>query len=239
MLSKMKKDITPDCDNEGEIDDKDSEIDDKKGRHDKKGKDYKEGDIDDKEGEIDDTCTLFSSSELAIAVLLSQYLKFVRNFLYYIDAGKGELKTDEIKNCARADSSNKTDDIAGSSKDTVDDKEDEIDDKKGRDYKKGEDDKEGEIDDKDGGCVTLGLAQCFMCKTCKGKGDAVTWSRRRKPRPLMCRRKIDEMLRQLRDALDMVSKGPRSVLIQHLEMSIEALTVVADQMRYQEEPEAD
>jgi hypothetical protein len=187
----MKKDITQDCDNEGEIDDKESEIDDKKGRHDKKGKDYKEGDIDDKEGEIDDTCTLFSSSELAIAVLLSQYLKFVRNFLYYMD------------------------------------------------YKKGEDDKEGEIDDKDGGCVSLGLAQCFMCKTCKGRGDAVTWSRRKKPRLLMCRRKIDEMMRQLRDALDMVSKGPRSVLIQHLEMSIEALTVVADQMRYQEEPEAD
>jgi hypothetical protein len=182
----MKKDITQDCDNEGEIDDKESEIDDKKCRHDKKGKDYKEGEIDDEEGEIDDTWVAWLSvykqvkaSVKVLAVLLSQYIIFVLNFMYYIDAGKGELKTDEMKNCARADSSNKTDDIAGSSKDTVDDKEDEIDDKKGRDDKKGEDDKEGEIDDKDGGCVTLGLAQCFMCKTCKGKGDAVTWSRRR------------------------------------------------------------
>eukprot|EP00972_Heterocapsa_arctica_P043498 6422222-Heterocapsa_arctica.AAC.1 len=39
------------------------------------------------------------------------------------------------------------------------------------------------------------------------------------------------MLRQLRDGLGMISRGPRSVLIEHLEMNIAALTVVAYQMR--------
>eukprot|EP00972_Heterocapsa_arctica_P093112 13733299-Heterocapsa_arctica.AAC.1 len=50
-------------------------------------------------------------------------------------------------------------------------------------------------------------------------------------------KEADEMVLQLQVALSMVSRGPRTVLIRHLEMSIEALKVMADQMRYQEEPE--